>query len=283
MTLSTEMPSPLQSGKLKRVFCFLSKCPTLKNVVSWTTVVLGYARNDLVNEARRMFDRIPEKNMVAWTAMLKAYVDNDRIDDAFRFFNQMPQRNLFSWNIMISACLKAREYFDQMLVSKDIAAWNAMISARVDEGEMMGIKVKAFKNLILMLRSGCMPNKTIITSMLTICDSISELGQIHAFVSPLGFEYGTSLANTLIAAYSRTGDLDSARLAFQCWYREGHKLFDSAHTYGLQPRVEHYSCLVDILGRAGQLDKAMCVVKQMSPCERNDVVLGALLLHAQIA
>ncbi|RVW15565.1 Pentatricopeptide repeat-containing protein [Vitis vinifera] len=36
--------------------------------------------------------------------------------------------------------------------------------------------------------------------------------------------------------------------------KKGQKLFDSmSRAYGLEPRAEHYSCLVDILGRAGQV------------------------------
>nr|KJB57894.1 hypothetical protein B456_009G185400 [Gossypium raimondii] len=55
------------------------------------------------------------------------------------------------------------------------------------------------------------------------------------------------------------------------------KLFDSIHAFGLQPKAKHYSCLVGILGRAGQLDKAMSVVKKMPPSKRDGSFLGALL------
>ncbi|KAE8656497.1 hypothetical protein F3Y22_tig00117000pilonHSYRG00193 [Hibiscus syriacus] len=93
----------------------------------------------------------------------------------------------------------------------------------------MGLKVKAFSNLILMLRSGFVPNEIDITSMLIACDSS-----------------GWSV-------------------------QKGQRLFHSTHTYGLHSRA------VDILGRARQLDKTMCVVKQMPPCRRNGVIFGALL------
>ncbi|PPR95305.1 hypothetical protein GOBAR_AA25345 [Gossypium barbadense] len=55
------------------------------------------------------------------------------------------------------------------------------------------------------------------------------------------------------------------------------KLFDSIHAFGLQPKAKHYSCRVGILGRAGQLDKAMSVVKKMPPSKRDGTFLGALL------
>lgn len=47
--------------------------------------------------------------------------------------------------------------------------------------------------------------------------------------------------------------------------------------YNLEPRAEHYACLVDMLGRAGELDKALKVVLQMHPPKDDAAVLGALL------
>ncbi|KAK9268234.1 hypothetical protein L1049_010677 [Liquidambar formosana] len=377
----------------------------VKNVVSWTTLVLGYARNGLIDQARNIFDHMPEKNIVVWTALTKAYVENGQIDDAHKLFNAMPQRNLYSWNVMISGFLDnkrvseaiqvfhsmphrnavswtamvtglarnrltkhAREYFDQM-PKKDIAAWNAMITAYVDEGLMVeasklfnlvpernivtwnaiidgyarnGPSGKALKHLILMLQSCIRPNEATITSTLTSCRGMLELMQTHALVIPLGFEHETSLTNALITMYSRSGDLSSARLAFEnleakdivSWtamilaysnhgygdhalhvfarmlrsrakpdditfvgvlsacshaglVRKGQKLFDSmSRAYGLEPKAEHYSCLVDILGRAGQVDEAMRVVCKMPPSERDGAVLGTLLgackLHGNV-
>lgn len=46
--------------------------------------------------------------------------------------------------------------------------------------------------------------------------------------------------------------------------------------YGIPTRMEHYGCVVDLLGRAGRLDEAMSVVETM-PMRPNEVVLGALL------
>ncbi|KAK8943963.1 Pentatricopeptide repeat-containing protein [Platanthera guangdongensis] len=77
-----------------------------KNVVSWTTMVLGYARNGLLTDARVLFDLMPERNVVVWTAMIKAYVDEGAIEDAAELFDRTPQRNLHSWNIMIKGYLR---------------------------------------------------------------------------------------------------------------------------------------------------------------------------------
>ncbi|KAI3939388.1 hypothetical protein MKW98_022256 [Papaver atlanticum] len=145
-----------------------------KSAVTWTTMILGYARSGLIMESRELFDQMPEKNVVAWTSIVKSYVENKQIDEARKLFDKMPFRSLYSWNIMISGYLDnkrvgeaielfrvmmpqsnavtwtsmvtglarnglikaAREYFDQM-PNKDIAAWNAMITAYTDDGLMI--------------------------------------------------------------------------------------------------------------------------------------------------
>ncbi|RLN08908.1 pentatricopeptide repeat-containing protein [Panicum miliaceum] len=58
---------------------------------------------------------------------------------------------------------------------------------------------------------------------------------------------------------------------------QGLRYYDLMTTqYGVTARMEHYGCVVDLLGRAGRLDEAMRVVETM-PMRPNEVVLGALL------
>ncbi|PQQ09879.1 putative pentatricopeptide repeat-containing protein [Prunus yedoensis var. nudiflora] len=46
--------------------------------------------------------------------------------------------------------------------------------------------------------------------------------------------------------------------------------------YGIEPQMEHYACMVDLLGRAGLLHEGSNIVKNM-PMEPNACVWGALL------
>ncbi|GKE06002.1 pentatricopeptide repeat-containing protein, partial [Tanacetum coccineum] len=58
---------------------------------------------------------------------------------------------------------------------------------------------------------------------------------------------------------------------------KGISIFDQmVQTDGLKPRIEHYGCMVDLLGRAGRLQEAENLLLKM-PGEPDDVVLKALL------
>ena len=56
--------------------------------------------------------------------------------------------------------------------------------------------------------------------------------------------------------------------------------------YGIEPRIEHYGCMVNLLGRAGHLEEAYVLVKNMNT-ELDPVLWGTLLatcrLHDNIA
>ncbi|KAF8008228.1 hypothetical protein BT93_K2029 [Corymbia citriodora subsp. variegata] len=58
---------------------------------------------------------------------------------------------------------------------------------------------------------------------------------------------------------------------------EGWRLYGAMRsTYKIMPEREHYSCMVDLLGRAGQLDRAFHFIKEM-PMEPDVSVWGSLL------
>ena len=57
---------------------------------------------------------------------------------------------------------------------------------------------------------------------------------------------------------------------------EGLRIFNSFSVHGVAAGVEHYGCLVDLLGRAGRLEEAYAIVKNMA-VESNEVIWGALL------
>jgi pentatricopeptide repeat protein len=58
---------------------------------------------------------------------------------------------------------------------------------------------------------------------------------------------------------------------------QGYHYFRSLESeYGTTPKIEHYACMVDILGRAGHLEEAVMLIKKMPMCP-NEVVLGSLL------
>ncbi|KAF6172968.1 hypothetical protein GIB67_006344 [Kingdonia uniflora] len=76
---------------------------------------------------------------------------------------------------------------------------------------------------------------------------------------------------SVLSACSHSGLLDEGRYYFKLMIDE----------YKIVPRIEHFACMVDILGRAGHVDEAYSFIKKMS-MEPNERVWGALLSSCRV-
>jgi pentatricopeptide repeat protein len=79
---------------------------------------------------------------------------------------------------------------------------------------------------------------------------------------------------------ARPNDITFVALLSACVHaglvNEGHRLFDMMSTlFGLVPKIEHYSCMVDLLARAGHLYEAWDLIEKM-PEKPDKITLGAL-------
>ncbi|KAH9297567.1 hypothetical protein KI387_029249 [Taxus chinensis] len=129
-----------KQGRLEDARNLFDKMPQ-PNVVSWTAMIAGYAQNGNMDEARRMFYNMPERNVVSWNTMIRGCIHNYRIEEAYQLFVKMPRRNMSSWTLLIAALGNlgqvevSRNLFDSM-PERDLITWNAMITAYVNNGRM---------------------------------------------------------------------------------------------------------------------------------------------------
>ncbi|KAJ0113166.1 hypothetical protein Patl1_00002 [Pistacia atlantica] len=84
--------------------------------------------------------------------------------------------------------------------------------------------------------------------------------------------------NSLIAGYAfngHVGQVDESLKLFKCM----------TEVYGIEPLVEHYACLVDLLGRTGRLHEAFDMVRGMKMKPNAgiwDTLLGACQTHQNL-
>lgn len=132
-----------KEGKMSQVRKLFEKLPERdKDVITWTAVISGYIKLGLIEEARKLFDRVDsKKNVVTWTAMLSGYMRSNRIVDAERLFEKMPVKNVVSWNTMVDGFVrngmvdKAFKVFDGM-PETNVVSWNTMLTALVQCGRV---------------------------------------------------------------------------------------------------------------------------------------------------
>ncbi|KAI3935345.1 hypothetical protein MKW98_027165 [Papaver atlanticum] len=167
----------------RNVFDMMNK----KDVVSWNSLITGFVQNGETKKACAYFGKMPSKDVVSWTNMIAAFSNQGRMEDSLRLFNEMPK--------------------------KDGIAWTAIISGFVGNGKFE----EAFQMFIQMSREAIKPNSHTMSSVLCASSGLASLNQgeqIHANVVKMNMESELSIQNSLIAMYSKCGDVNTAYKIF---------------------------------------------------------------------
>ncbi|KAL0928441.1 hypothetical protein M5K25_000323 [Dendrobium thyrsiflorum] len=276
-----------------------------KNIISWNAMVVGYVNAGNLAAARAIFNTIPYRNVVSWTVMIVGHCKNGFVDDARELFDEMPQRNLVSWTVMIAGYTQSRRakealaLFNEMQrfgVEPDSATMTCVISAISQLGSpKLAYWVGAYIN-----RKGIERNVRVLTALVDMYAKCGEVEQaFHLFdeiPSPDAFSY-TALINglasnghclealkvfermqaqairpdpiTFIGVLSACGHSGLVQDGLRFWHR-------MVEDYGIKPCLDHYSCIVDMLGRAGRLGEAYEMIRRM-PAKPHVEALGAML------
>lgn len=278
-------------------------------ISSWN-LVLGNALLDMyvkckeLKLARRIFDMFLERDIVSWNTIIAGHAKVGELALAHTIFNEMPCKDLVSWNSLIAGYAQMGDYmmvrklFTCMITDKvwpDAVTLVHLVSAASEVGALdqgrqihgwlvrMQIKVDAFlssalvhmyckcgsiKTALLVFRLVTEKDVTLWTTMVTGMafhghghKALEIFSEMQECLAP---NHVTFVA--LLTACVHSGLVD-----------EGLKVFNSMkQKHGIEPQVEHYGCLVDLLARSGRLIEAKDIINKM-PMEPSRSIWGALL------
>ncbi|KAK7316670.1 hypothetical protein RJT34_00304 [Clitoria ternatea] len=269
-----------------------------------------YGKCGEMEDAWKVFDKMPERDVVACTVMMDVCFDSGMVEEAVGVFNGMEAR--------------------------DTVCWTAVIDGLVRNGEFnRGLEM--FREMQV---NGVEPNEVTFVCVLSACSQLGalELGRwIHLYMLKRGIEVNQFVVGALINMFSRCGDIDEAWELFDgmkvkdvCAYNSmigglalhgksveavevfkemlehgirpnsitfvevlnacshgglverGFEMFESMEkVHGIEPQVEHYGCMVDILGRVGRLEEAYSFIGRIG-VHADDKMLCSLLSACKI-
>ncbi|KAK7412774.1 hypothetical protein VNO78_04390 [Psophocarpus tetragonolobus] len=284
-----------------------------RNDVSWTAMVSGLAQNKMIGIARKYFDLMPYKDMAAWTAMITACVDEGLMDEARELFDLMPEKNDRSWNTIIDGYARnggvgeALTFFVLMLrsccrpneitMTSVITSCDGMVELMQAHAMVIRLGLECntwLTNALITLysKSGDICSARLVFELLKSKDVVSWTAMIVAYSNHGHGHHALQVFARMLVSGIKPDEVTFVGLLSACSHvglvSQGKRLFDSIKgTYNLNPKAEHYSCLIGILGRAGLMDEAMEVISTIPPSERDEAVLVALLgacrLHGDVA
>ncbi|XP_006365930.1 putative pentatricopeptide repeat-containing protein At3g23330 [Solanum tuberosum] len=245
-----------------------------------------YAKSLCIKNAAKMFDEIPVKNTVCVNAILSGYSEAKMWMEGLALVRKMPCLNLCLDNFTFSAALRACVGLSAFELGKQV---HGCVIRKVHDVEsdvflqsllieMYGKcgSVEKARHVFDMVGFRCGERKRDVvlwTSMLGVCGRNGKFEEAISLFNDMVMEGikpdGVALL-TVLSACSHTGHVIL-----------GMQYFESmTSNYSLEPSPEHYSCVIDLLCRAGELDRAWNLINDLSYKENDNFTVtlwGALL------
>ncbi|XP_057970384.1 pentatricopeptide repeat-containing protein At2g03880, mitochondrial-like [Malania oleifera] len=229
-------------------------------VVLGSSLVDFYAKLGDLILAQRVFAKMSWRDCVAWNLLISGFGRAGFYVDALNYFRdmlragvEMDSRTIPS---ILNACggegdlRKGKEIHGQIVKSvtfnRDIPIGNSLIDMYAKCGCLHDSE-KVFVNMRKL-------NLVSWTTMIS-CYGIHGKGEeslvLFDKMKECGFKPNSVTITAILASCSHSGFIN-----------QGRKIFNSISLdYGFEPSVEHYACMVDLLGRFGHIDEALRLIK----------------------
>ncbi|KAL9274533.1 Pentatricopeptide repeat-containing protein [Drosera capensis] len=249
-----------------------------RDVVAATVLVVELAERGEMGFAREVFDGVVEgnKDLVAWSAMVTGYVRNARPGEALEVFRRMMESGIGADEVAlvgaVSACaqLGARKYAGWV---RDVAEqWGIGVERNVVIGS-------AFVDMYL--KCGMLEDACEIFQCMIKRNVYSYSSMILGFATHGRANDALQLFNEMCMTNVKPNAVTFIGVLTACGHagmvEQGRRFFSMMkEDYGIEPSADHYTCMVDLLGRAGCLEEAMHLAKTMT-VKPHAGVWGALL------
>ena len=207
--------------------CIVFKEMPLRNVVSWTAIIAGLVRAGYNKEALAYFsDMWIQKvgcDTYTFSSALKACADSGALNYGREIHCQTLKKGFIAVSFvantlatMYNKCGKldyGLRLFESM-TQRDVVSWTTIIMSNVQIGQEENA-VKAFRR---MRETDVSPNEFTFAAVISGCATLGRIEwgeQLHAHVIRLGLVDSLSVANSIMAMYSKCWQLDLASTVFQ--------------------------------------------------------------------
>ncbi|KAJ8441960.1 hypothetical protein Cgig2_020105 [Carnegiea gigantea] len=245
------------------------------NAFSITSMVVGYSSIGNMEEARRLFDTLVERNSVVWTALLSGYVKSQQCEAAFELLRELLAKEtkildaLILMNALGACAIQASLHPGKEIHCYILRTWmetdEKLSSAMIDMYSKCGHITYAER-----IFDGIVNRDSVLYNVMLAGYAYHgrEMEAIKLFedMSTHGIRPNAATFVALLSACRHTGLVELGEKHFHSMEKD----------YGIQPEVDHYACMIDLYGRARQLDKAVAFMEKI-PIEPDAVLWGAFL------
>ncbi|KAJ0255027.1 Pentatricopeptide repeat-containing protein [Hirschfeldia incana] len=216
-----------------------------KDLISWTTVIAGYAQNDCDVEALELFRDVAKKRMETDEMMLGSIL---RACSALKSLLIVKEIHCHILRKGLLDTVIQNELIDvygkcgnmgyatrifESIKGKDVVSWTSMVSSSVHNGNE-NEAVELFRRMV---ETGLVADSIALSSILSAVASLSALmkgREVHGYLLRKRFCLEGSIAVAVVDMYACCGDLHSANAVFDRIERKGLLQYTSMiNAYGM--------------------------------------------------
>ncbi|CAI0405179.1 unnamed protein product [Linum tenue] len=249
----------LEEGK--QVHAFIIRKDYKDNVFVGSALLDMYCKCRNVQYAEAVFRRMRHRNVVSWTAMLVGYGQNGFSEEAIKIFSDMQKNGIepddFTLGSVISSCANL---------------------ASLEEGAQFHAQA---------LMSGLISFITVSNALITLYGKCGSVEYCNQLFDQMVFRDEVSWT-ALISGYAQFGNADKTITLFEKMLAQGlrpdsvtfigvlsacsraglvergYRYFESmSRDHGILPIHDHYTCMIDLLSRAGRIKEAQDFIHKM--------------------
>ncbi|WCJ26074.1 Tetratricopeptide repeat (TPR)-like superfamily protein [Euphorbia peplus] len=242
-----------------------------------------YSKSGRMESAVELFMELPNRNEVTWNTIIVGYVQSDDQEKALSLFKDMHEFQVQLTEVTYSSILRAIASLAALELGTQIHS--LLVKTNYDKDPVAGNAL-----IDMYAKCGCIKHARSVFDILGEHNEVSWNTMISGYSTHgLGTEalrIFEMMKETkckpnkltfvgVLSACSNAGLLDTGQTYFKSMIQD----------YGIEPCMEHYTCMVWLLGRSGHLDKAEKLIEEI-PFEPSVMVwralLGACVIHNNV-
>ncbi|KAJ8453138.1 hypothetical protein Cgig2_008022 [Carnegiea gigantea] len=279
ITLLNVLPACCKLLHGKSIHAYAIRTGAVQQTPLLTSLISMYSKYKNVASCLSVFRAGGKWNISLWNSMMSALIEAREAQRAFAFFGELLQTELEVDHITILSLVSACIPIDSMSVTNSVLAF--------------------------VIKAGFFSDTTISNALVDLCAKCGDISMARSVFDTMVKKDAVSWS-VMINGYGLHGDGDAAiflltqmensgiqpdaitylSVLSACSHagltEESKTIFSSMLFHGIQPTMEHYACILDLLGRTGQLHEAYAIVQRFPggpSASMLESLLGACRVH----
>lgn len=255
----------IQVGELllaSSVHSLVLKCGCDEEDSIESLLITMYAKCSNLTSARMIFDLISEKSTLSWTSMIAGYAHSGHPVEALDLFRRLVRTDIRPNGATLATVLSACADLGSLSIGQEIEEYIFLNGLELDQQVQTSLihmysKCGSIKKAREVFERVTGKDLTVWTSMINSY-AIHGMGEeaislFHKMTIAEEIMPDAVVYTSILLACSHSGLVEDGVNYFKSMQKD----------FGIAPTVEHYTCLVDLLGRVGQLDLALDIIQGM--------------------